>query len=236
MGVTQESNEQTQAMIAHIAPFGLWLALMHFLDVPQLTPAMAYALRSAICLAALLILRPWRWYEGPKLKHIPLAVAAGIVVLALWVFGESPWCPEAIRDLYIRWGVRPFGELREPIESTPYAPSVCGWPLTLVRIGGSAFVIGVIEEFFWRGFVYRWGIRGKFLTIGLGELDLRVFLVVALVFGLEHHEWLAGTLCGLIYGWIILRTRNLWTGIVAHALTNFLLGFYIVATGSYQFW
>jgi hypothetical protein len=40
----------------------------------------------------------------------------------------------------------------------------------------------------------------------------------------------------LAYGWLYLRTGNLWTAVVAHGITNALLGAWVLITGAWQFW
>lgn len=237
-GPADEAASNRAALLAHVVPFAAWLALMHFLDLRQLTPAWAYAIRSAVCLGLLAWFRPWRWYAPLQLRHVPLALGVGVAVFALWVGGEGAWAGRApaLQELYLRWGVRPFGDLRPALDATPFAPEVCGWPLAVVRILGSGLVIGVIEEFFWRGFLYRWLVGLDFTKVDPGAFARWPFLVVAVIFGVEHLEWLAGIVTGLLYGWLFLRTRDLWAAALAHAVTNLLLGAYVVATGSYQFW
>ena len=34
--------------------------------------------------------------------------------------------------------------------------------------------------------------------------------------------------------WLMVRTRNIWDCVVAHAVTNLLLGIYVVTTGNWQ--
>lgn len=223
---------------AHVAPFVAWLALMHFLDLPQVPPAWAYAIRSALCLALFVVCRPWRWYNRPQAKFLPLALVVGVGVLVAWIGLEGPWMDAfpAVRDVYVKWGILPFGELREPVSKTPFAPEVCGWPLALVRLLGSGFVIGMIEEFFWRGFLYRWMLGLDFTQVPHGKFAWLPFLAVAAVFAAEHQEWLAGLIAGLAYGWLYVRTRDLWSAVVAHVLTNLLLGVYVLKFGQYLYW
>ena len=225
-------------IVAHAVPFGAWIALMHFLDVPQLPAAWAYAIRSVVCLVLLGICRPWRWYERPDLRNVPLALLAGVAVLLAWVGLEGPWMEAApwLRDFYIKWGILPFGELREPLTKTPYAPEVCGWPLAIIRLLGSGLVIAAIEEFFWRGFIYRWLLGLDFTQVKHGHFSLFPFLITALIFGAEHQEWLAGIVAGVVYGWLYIRTRDLWSAVLAHVVTNLLLGLYVIKTGQYFFW
>ena len=35
--------------------------------------------------------------------------------------------------------------------------------------------------------------------------------------------------------WLMLRTRNIWDCVAAHAVTNGLLGAYVITTGEWQF-
>lgn len=223
---------------AHVVPFAAWLALMHFLDVPQLSPAMAYAIRTVVCLILLLVCRPWRWYERTSVRWWPLAGLFGVGVLVAWVGLEGPWMDAApgLRDFYVKWGILPFGKLREPLTQTPYAPEVCGWPLTVFRVLGSGLVIATIEEFFWRGFLYRWLLGLDFTQVKHGHFALVPFLATAGIFAAEHQEWLAGLVAGLAYGWLYVRTRDLWSAVLAHQVTNLLLGLYVLKTGQYFFW
>jgi hypothetical protein len=74
------------------------------------------------------------------------------------------------------------------------------------------------------------------VNVDLGKLDVAMLLAASLVFGLEHDRWLVGALAGLAYGYLVVRTRDLWSAVIAHAVTNFLLACYVLATGSYSFW
>ena len=54
------------------------------------------------------------------------------------------------------------------------------------------------------------------------------FFATAAVFGFSHNEWLAGILCGTAYQWLVMRKNRLGDAMTAHAITNFLLGVWIV--------
>jgi membrane protease YdiL (CAAX protease family) len=43
-------------------------------------------------------------------------------------------------------------------------------------------------------------------------------------------------LCGAAYQWLVLRKGRLGDAMTAHAITNFLLGAWIVWRGAWQFW
>ena len=88
-----------------------------------------------------------------------------------------------------------------------------------VRLVGSAFVISVAEELFFR----KW-------LIGFAGFAWMVAL-----FAVEHDRWLVGAIAGAIYGALCLR-RGLFAAIVAHATTNLVLGLWVLRTGQWQFW
>lgn len=231
------------AVWAHVAPFALWMSVMYGLGDPESPAAWKYALRTAAGFALLWSVRPWRWYARPQLRNLPLAVAVGLGVIAVWVGFESPWFrahAPGLAEFYERWLVGPLpaglGKLREPLAATPHAPSVSGWPLFAVHVFGTSVVIAMIEEFFWRGFLYRWLSGRDFLQVPLRHYDAPMFFAVAAIFGLEHAEWFAGIVCGLAFAALLRRTGDLWAVIAAHATANLALSVYVVATGQYRFW
>lgn len=245
-------KENSAAVWAHTIPFLAWLLMMSLLGDPS---GMRYLWQTVGGIILLLIFRPWRWYERPKLKSLPLALAVGLLVFVFWVGLESEFFKSAlpgVSTFYEKYfvgltnlisfedGIQ-FGALREPLELGEnglhhYDPRTTGWPLFWVHMLGTTLVIGAIEEFMFRGFLYRWMQGSPFFKKDLGVMNPGMCILVAIVFAVEHNEWLMGFLCGLMYTWLMVRTRDIWAPIWAHALTNGLLGWYAVATGSYHFW
>lgn len=228
---------------AHVAPFCLWLSIMSLGSGTDEAAPRMYALRTAAGFALLCALRPWRWYGPLRARHVPLAVAVGLGVIFVWIFFETPWFrahAPGLADFYERWLVGPlpqgFGKLREPLAAAPHAPGASGWPLFVVHMFGTSVVIAAIEEFFWRGFLYRWLSGRDFLKVPLQHYDRAVFVAVAAIFGVEHAEWVAGIVCGLAFAWLLRRTGDMWAAILAHGTANFALGLYVVLTGDYRFW
>lgn len=234
--VTSQPRQEDTAWLRHVVPFIAWLFLMQMMGDPA---GWKYAVRSVVCLGLFWGMRPWRGYAAINWRQAPIALLVGIVVFIVWVAPESVWVAERFprfRDFYLRWGVMPFGRLREVSNARPYAPEVAGWAWAFARLAGSAAVISAIEEFFWRGFLYRWMFDRDFMRVNLGVWHAGYFLLVNLVFGLEHESWFTGWIAGLAYGWVMLRTRNIWTAVLAHGVTNYLLGWYVLATGQYHYW
>ena len=225
---------------AHILPFLVWILLLIATGWADLPRAQAYALRTALGLGLLAHLRPWRYYAGFRLGNALLALGVGVAVCALWIAPEvglgGP--PSGLRIFYLRFGILPFGippALLKPWPS-PYDPAACGWGLTLIRLAGSAFVIPVIEEFFWRGYLYRRLLNRDFLAVNPGTFERETFWLTAGLFGLEHQRFLVGALAGAAYGYLYIRTRDIRSVCIAHATTNLLLGLYVIGTGMYVFW
>ena len=101
---------------------------------------------------------------------------------------------------------------------------------------GTGVAIAFAEEFFWRGYLLRAARTPDFLDVPVGSFHAVSFLAVTAVFAAEHAELAAGFAAGLAYGLLFLRTRDVWAACIAHAATNLLLGFYVLATGHWEFW
>lgn len=119
----------------------------------------------------------------------------------------------------------------------PRTPSgVIDWPLALSRLLGATLVVPVMEELFWRSFVMRWITHPEFLKVTPAHVGLRALLISSVLFGLEHTLWLAGVTAGLAYGWLYMKSKNLWAPVLAHATTNGLLGLWVLQTGQWSYW
>ena len=233
--VPGKTDSEWRAIVRHAVPFFCWITIM---SIPMSDPAIRYALQTAVSGVVLLWARPWTFYPPPSWRHVPVALMAGIGVFVMWVVPELPWVRDGARpwyDFYMAYGVRGGAS---PVEghATPFAPSVCGWGMACVRWAGSAVVIAVAEEFFWRGFLMRWMQGRGFITRDPRQVVLGIVLLSSCLFGLEHSRWLVGIGAGLAYAFLYRRTGDLCSVALAHGLTNALLGGYVLRTGSYGFW
>jgi CAAX prenyl protease-like protein len=180
-----------------------------------------YAVKSVAGVWMLWAVRP----VVPELhwRFSPQAWIAGVAVFALWVgldphyhkfMKEEAWNPHA-----------QFGRA-----------SGLAWFFIAVRLVGSTVIVPPIEELFYRSFVYRYLIRPDFTNLALGRFHPISFMVTSVVFGFVHGEWLAGILCGLIYQGLVIANNRLGDAMAAHAITNFLLGIWVLWKGAWQFW
>ncbi len=223
------------AMWIHALPFIAWIVIMWLWTPPSAT---GYAVRTGIGLALLLYCQPWRWYSPLKLSHLPAAILVGGAVFIIWVAPETPFADRIpyFREIYDRFFRWPVWALPEDAGPSPYHPLECGWVLTGMRLFGSAVVIATIEEFFWRGFLYRWMLQPNFLKVPLNTFHLSSLLLVALVFATAHERILVAFITGILYCLFMIRTRDIWAVCIAHGVTNLLLGLYVIWTDSYAFW
>jgi CAAX prenyl protease-like protein len=152
------------------------------------------------------------------------AIAVGVLVFVAWVGldGRYPLLMPRVSSF-------------NP-EKTFGAGSLQAWIFIAVRIIGSSVVVPPLEEVFYRSFLYRYLIRSDFLSIPLHHFQWRAFIMIALVFGFGHFEWLPGILCAIAYQGLVCKKDRLGDAIVAHSITNLLLGVWVIFFKDYQFW
>ena len=152
------------------------------------------------------------------------AVVVGVAVCAMWV-GLDGFYPK-LSDAGTPWNPHTqFGQ----------APALA-WTFVAVRILGSTFIVPPLEETFYRSFLYRYFVKIDFEQMPLGQVHWLSLFVTSAFFGFTHNEWLAGILCGLAYQWLVIRKARIGDAMTAHAITNFLLGLWVIWKGAWNFW
>lgn len=152
------------------------------------------------------------------------AVLVGVGIFAVWV-GLNPFYPHLTKN-GTAWN--PNGQFGQNSSLALF--------FILTRIVGSTFVVPPLEEVFYRSFLYRCIANQNFLSVPLNKFLPLPFFATAIVFGFSHNEWLAGILCGAAFQWLVIRKNRLGDAMSAHAITNFLLGVWIVWRGAWNFW
>jgi CAAX prenyl protease-like protein len=81
-------------------------------------------------------------------------------------------------------------------------------------------------------------INEKFHRVPFGTFSWLSFTVVTLGFGFSHspEDRIAALITGALYNCVAYRTRNLASCVLAHAVTNLLLGLWIMKTRQWGFW
>ncbi len=183
-----------------------------------------FPLQTAVC--GWLLYRWWPQYELklPSLRSLAIGVGIGLLVLALWV-APQVW----------------FGV---PARLDGFDPTYFGnsggayWSTVVLRFTRLAIVVPLVEEIFWRGYLLRFFVAEPFHSVPVGTFTWKSFGIVTVGFCLEHQpaDYAAAILCGALYNLVAYRTHSLSTCVLAHAVTNLLLGIFVMRTGQWGFW
>lgn len=181
-----------------------------------------YPLQTLAC-AALLY---WYWgeYGLQKPRGLFVTFTIAVIVFVLWI------SPQAV-----------FGFPARTEGYNPYALTVSPplwWALLAFRFLRLVIVVPLVEEIFWRGFLLRYFINERFVSVPIGAFSWLSFTVVTVGFMLVHStpDWPAAVVTGALYNFIAYRTKSLSSCVIAHALTNLFLGHWIMHTGQWGFW
>ncbi|MEC5386794.1 CAAX prenyl protease-related protein [Uliginosibacterium sp. H3] len=164
---------------------------------------------------------PYSLENSPQVRayRAALACALGIAVFVAWIHLD----------------VSPLSIPAPHVAPPALADGSIDWRWIVLRIMGAALVVPLMEELFWRSLLMRWLEARDFLKVLPASVSWRSVLISSVVFGVEHNLWFAGIVAGIAYAWLY-RQASLRAAIAAHALTNLLLGLWVVHTGQWQFW
>ena len=207
-------------------------------DLPPRFPYRYYPwiYTAKIVLTMLAMLLVWRGYRTFPWKVSPLAVGVGTAGVILWIglchlkleakllgsLGLGGFVDQSQRSA--------FNPLIELVQTPVWAKV-----LLAIRFIGLAIVVPVIEEFFLRGFMMRYVISERWWELPFGKVNQTALIAGTVVPMLMHPgELLAAMVWFSMVTWLMLRTRNIWDCVVAHATTNFLLGAYVVTFNQWQ--
>jgi CAAX prenyl protease-like protein len=152
------------------------------------------------------------------------AIVIGILIFGIWV-GLDPFYPKLFKGGSTGNPADVFGK------GSPLA-----WFFNIVHMVGMTIIVPPLEEVLYRSFLYRYLASPNFLAVPMNRFLPLPFFVTIGFFGLSHNEWLAGIICGAAYQWLVIHKDRLGDAMTAHAITNFLLGIYIVWRGEWHFW
>lgn len=180
-----------------------------------------YPLQSAVCAAALLWF--WKSYDFGETTTVKLliGVGVGLLICGLWVAPQ-----ELFHQAYRFDGFDP---------NVVAGLTPC---MLVMRFARLVLVVPLVEEIFWRGFLLRYLIKEDFLSLPFGTASRFSFWAVAVAFMLVHsmEDWPAALITGILLNLVATRTRSLAACVIAHAVANLALGFYICGTKQWGFW
>ena len=226
-------NSPPQPLWAYVGPFVAYMVLTSiegkgWLGLPY---EAWYSLKVLVVLGLL-----WQFYrEWPRwnTRGVGLGVALGILGVVLWLALDRlqeliPGLSALVTSIMgTREGFDPFSRQGVSLNSIAFL---------LVRLTGLALVVPIMEEIFWRGFLARFLIDEKFTQVPQGQFTTLSFWIVTAAFVAVHPELLAALAWGALVNWLYHKTGNIWACVAMHAVTNLLLGAWILVTGDWRLW
>ncbi len=179
----------------------------------------------------LVLLFGWGYFRAP-FRVSWLSVVVGVVGVVVWI-GLS-----YLDEHYLGIGNRLSGgrEAFNPFEELKDHPN---WMRQFVgiRFFGLVILVPLIEEFFVRGFLMRYVDDPDWDEVPLGQAKLGGWLTPT-VYGVIAHmtEPLAALAWFSLVTWLYKKTGSIWDCVVAHSITNLLLGLYIVKFEAWHLW
>jgi CAAX prenyl protease-like protein len=195
-----------------------------------------YSIKIGATLFTMLLCLPG--YRKFPFRVSGLAFAVGAIGVVLWIVLCLPWVNANILAPLGLMSLESLGERAayNPLEQLKDNPT---WAYTFlfIRFLGLALVVPIIEEFFLRGFLMRFVMDADWWEIPFGHCNILALITGTAVPMLMHPgELLSSLVWFSMVTWLMLRTRNIWDCVAAHAVTNLLLGIYVVTFGQWYLW
>jgi uncharacterized protein len=210
--------------IEYCAPpivFGVLTAAEAYVPV-EYYPAV-YALKAVAVTFTLFVCRRIFRDIVPSRTLVLPSVLVGAVVFGIWIAGEE-WLPYP--HLGNRLGYNPFAQLSAPAAQAFVA----------VRLYGLVVLVPVFEELLWRSFLIRYATAANFHSIPPWAYSTSAFWIVAGAAAISHPEWLMALAANALYLLWLRRSRSVFAVVVAHSVTNALLGAHILIAGYWLLW
>ncbi len=217
-----------RAWLPFVSPTAVFLAITSLEPKAHALYPYVYMVKFGLVALALVLCRKALSDMRFNSRVILPAVLVGVGVFVEWVWlGRIPHYPHM-----------PFAGNRE--EYNPFlsidSPVVL-WAFLITRFCGLAILVPVVEEVFWRSFLLRlFTDPDRFENVRQGDFAWPAFWIVTIAFGVSHPEWIEGIVCGAAYGLLLRQTKSLFACVLAHGVTNLLLGIYVVTQHAWRFW
>ena len=231
-----QPTNKPQPFVAYVLPFGLFLLWTSIENTDRLQPYYPWMYVAKIVVVSTAFLSLRRAYPQPSASGLAWGIVIGAVGFAVWIglvelsrrYGLSQWAPSWLVT-GSRVGFNPFVEITSPLERSLFLVS---------RFFGLVVLVPLIEEIFWRGFLLRFLISDRFESVPVGTFSPLSFVAVTALFALTHtqEELLAAIVWTAHINGLLYSTRNLWACVLAHAVTNLLLGIYILVVQDWSLW
>lgn len=211
------ANVNPEQAIATLMPLVALLASVLLTSAMSSEFVWMYPLRVLIVFVALV----WYW---PALRLLPyrpspLPVAAGVVVALVWIVLLFDSAPQ---------GDRLFSEALLGV------PVFWSGLWLAFRFVGAVVTVPIAEELAFRGYLLCKLSRSPSYTRGSIPVSAVAVLLSSIAFGALHGAWVAGTVAGLVYACVRLRSDHVGDAIAAHAVTNLIVFVFAAYSGQWN--
>jgi CAAX prenyl protease-like protein len=184
----------------------------------------------------------WRHYTFQPLgiRNVLLALVAGTVGIALWILPS--WLYERGAVAQNEW----LGFVSRAGDHTSFDPSIWEsspgvyWSVVGMRLLRMTVAVAFAEELFWRGFLWRIvsDPYRDFHKVPFAQPSWKALGAVVLLFTFSHGkpDWFAAVIYGLIISGLYRMTKSVGACVIAHAVSNLVLGIYVMKTRQWGFW
>lgn len=213
--------------IAYVAPMLVFLALVQVGNSWKSLYAPAYVARAIV--VAIMLAVFWKHYTRIRWNHWWLGILLGIVGIFQWV-GMQSWLGN-----HFEW-FKPADDAFNPFSA--FSSPQIAWAFIAVRIAGAVLVVPIMEELFWRDYLWRQVLApNDFKLAMVGEFEWSPFIVVALAFATVHGAWWPTAIVwGAMIAGLLVYTKSLGACILMHATTNLLLAIYVLWKHAWHLW
>ncbi|MGH7213538.1 MAG: CAAX prenyl protease-related protein [Tepidisphaeraceae bacterium] len=187
----------------------------------------SYIIKTIVVAIALVVL--WRHFTPIRWNYWWLGLIVGVIGIFQWV-GMQLWLQQHVEHF------RPDENVFDPTKA--FNSPAAMYAFVAVRVVGAVLVVPVMEELFWRDFLWRSILApNDFKLARVGEWAWSPFIIVSAAFATVHGNWWATAIVwALMVGALLVYTKSLGACIVAHATTNLLLAGYVWWTRDWSFW
>jgi CAAX prenyl protease-like protein len=193
---------------------------------------LVYSLKIALTVVAMIYVGPG-YGDYRAAPHWKLSLAVGLIGAAIWI-GLAAAQHWLIEKSAVNW-LKSFGQRSAFNPLDELSPRPLALIFLAVRFFGLVLVVPTIEEFFLRGFAMRFAVAEKWWEVPIGSITAAAAVVGTILPVLMHpQEAMAAFVWFSMITWLMIRTRSVWSCILAHAITNLTMGIYVLASG--QWW
>ncbi|MEO0861265.1 MAG: exosortase E/protease, VPEID-CTERM system [Pseudomonadota bacterium] len=198
--------------VARILPFAVFMFSALLASTFFQHPALAYPLRVALMVGALWVFHRALARLSPRVDTV--ALGTGLAIGLAWIATTPAQDPDAAQGLQIALA------------------GLGGVALTIwiaARIIGTAILVPVIEELFFRSYLLDRLIPKRtwpFILLGVA--------ISTAAFAILHDRWLAAALAGLVFAWLALRPQGrVEDAILSHMVANAAIALAALLSGNW---